>query len=345
MAPVITLCEKENLEYVLVHTNQHFDQDMSERFLKDLKIRNPDYNLRIGAGSHGFQTGAALIELEKVMLQENPDIVLVQGDTNTTLAGALAAVKLNIPVAHIEAGLRSYDWRMPEEHNRRLVDHISSYLFAPTNYTREILLKENVWGDIIVTGNTIIDACLQYFPVASQRSNILREIKFTDFCLATMHRPENVDDKEILRDLIEVFVDLPYPVVFIVHPRTIKRLKQYGLLNIVKNSENIQMMSPVGYFDILSLIKACSFIITDSGGIQEEATAPIFQKYSFVIREKTDRVEAVKTGFAKVVGLNKEHILKSVKDYLKNPPNLNNPSPYGDGNAALRIIEYLKKKL
>jgi UDP-N-acetylglucosamine 2-epimerase (non-hydrolysing) len=270
--------------------------------------------------------------------------VLVEGDTNTVLAAALASIKMHVPVYHVEAGLRSYDFRMPEEHNRRLVDHMSSLLFCPTSHSAEILRGERVWGSVFVTGNTVIDACLKFMSKAIKVSNVLDSVKFDSFALATFHRAENVDDSQTLRTLVKVMIECPLPVVFPVHPRTMQRLKIYGVIRKLKRSRNVQLLPPVGYFDFLNLMTKCSLILTDSGGIQEEATAPNIRKFVFVLRKHTERPESIQFGFAKLVGTDDcESILSAIRSHIKHEIPLRKKSPYGDGKAGLRIAKLLKR--
>jgi UDP-N-acetylglucosamine 2-epimerase (non-hydrolysing) len=345
MAAVIRCCEKEEIDYSLLHTEQHYDEVLSGQFFKDLKLKTPDYSLEVGSGTHGAQTAQALLKIEKVLLDLNPTLVLVQGDTNTALAGALAAVKLHISIGHVEAGLRSYDIRMPEEHNRRLIDHISTYLFAPTKENQKILQRENVWGEIFVTGNTVIDACMQHYELVNQKSTIQKTLKFNDFVLCTVHRTENIDNLPVLKEIVKILVNFPSNLILPLHPHTKKQLEKNNLLRKLQ-CPHIQLLPPVGYLDLLWLLKNCRYILSDSGGIQEEATAPIFNKFVFVLRETTDRNEAVEAGFAIVTGTNSKKVLKIINDKREHiqdlPPR---PSPYGDGTAANKIIEIIKMKL
>jgi UDP-N-acetylglucosamine 2-epimerase (non-hydrolysing) len=253
------------------------------------------------------------------------------------LTTALAAVKLGIAVGHVEAGLRSFDLRMPEEHNRRLTDHISTYLFAPTRVAERNLKRENVWGKVHVTGNTVIDAVIQHMPMAEKKSKILQALPFEDFILATAHRAENVDDLRVLRNFMEAFAEAPLPVVYPMHPRTRKKLRQNNLWHKIKSWKNICILPPLGYLDFLVLMKKCEMIVTDSGGIQEEATAPPIRKPVLVTRLSTERPEAVKAGFAEVVGTEKEAILEAMKRTQMNNKKLQKMSPYGDGKAGERI--------
>jgi UDP-N-acetylglucosamine 2-epimerase (non-hydrolysing) len=234
---------------------------------------------------------------------------------------------------------------MPEEHNRRLTDHISEYLFAPTIRAEANLKNENVWGKIYVTGNTIIDAVLQHLPIAEKKSKILEKIRFKKFALATAHRAENVDDLSVLKNFIDAFAESPVPVVYPMHPRTKKRLRQNRLYAKISKRGNVQVLPPLGYLDFLVLMRKCELIISDSGGIQEEATAPCIRKPVLVIRLSTERPEAVEAGFAKVVGTEKHEILTVMQAALESRKQLPEESPFGDGNAAEKTTQIIKKEL
>jgi len=341
MSPVIRELEKKDLEYDVIHTGQHYDEEVSGIFFEELEIAKPDRYLDIGSGSQAEQTGKAMIELEKTYEDFDTDIVLVQGDTNTVLAGALAAIKMGIEVGHIEAGLRSYDYRMPEEYNRRLTDHASSVLFAPTENSKIILERENVWGNIFVTGNTVIDACVQNLKIAEDKAKLNFEVP-DDFVLVTAHRAENVDDPEVLENYTEVFEELEFRVIYPIHPRAEKMFKKYGLFDRIKRNKDIYLIPPQGYFEFLLLMNRCNFILTDSGGIQEEATAPGIEKKVFVLRESTERPEAVEAGYCTVVGTDKEDILEAIKNFEEKNWDPD-PSPYGDGKASEKIVNILKE--
>jgi len=261
------------------------------------------------------------------------------------LASGLAAVKLNVSVGHVEALLRSFDLRMPEERNRRLVDHMSTYLFAPTTHARKNLESENVWGQIYVTGNTVIDAVMQHLPMAERKSGILEKIRFKHFALATAHRAENVGDHHVLENFVETFVEAPIPIVYPVHSRTRKGLRQQKIWRRLFTSSNVQVFQALGHFDFLMLLKHCRMMITDLGSIQEEATAPLIRKPVLVIRLSTERPEAVEAGFASVVGFEKENILKAIEQTVDNKTELPKASPYGDGTAGRRIVEVLIGKV
>ncbi len=341
MAPVIRALEENAESYVFVHCGQHYDFNMSQTFIEELELRKPNYGFKVRAYSPGVQTGRILALIERVVKVAKPRVVLVEGDTNGVLASALAAVKLDVPVGHVEAGLRSFDLRMPEEHNRRLVDHMSTYLFAPTDNSRRNLERESVWGKIYVTGNTVIDAVIQHIPLAEKKSRIMDKIRFERFVLVTAHRAENVDDPVVLKNFVEAFAEAPVPVVYPIHPRSKKRLVQQKLWRKLARAANVQLLPPVGYFDFLVLMKSCEMIITDSGGIQEEATAPPVRKPVLVIRVSTERPEAVEAGFAGVVGVEKDGILEGMEKVLSEKRELPEASPYGDGTAAKKIVDIL----
>jgi UDP-N-acetylglucosamine 2-epimerase (non-hydrolysing) len=337
MAPILRALNKYKVPATFVFCGQHYDYNMSTEFIEDLELQEPDYRWTVKACSQGCQTARILERMERLLMSVNNSQVLVEGDTNGVLATALATVKLGVPVAHVEAGLRSHDMRMAEEHNRRLTDHVSSLLFAPTEIAKKNLTNESVWGKIFVTGNTVIDAVIQHLPIAEKKSSIMKSIDSKLFALATVHRAENVDDMHVLENFMEVFASAPIPVVCPMHPRTKKRLKQSGIYSKVKKSENLKILPPLGYLDFLVLMRNCSIILTDSGGIQEEATAPSMRKTVLVMRLCTERPEAVTAGFAQVVGVDKKTILDKMKQALQNPRILPEVSPFGDGNAADKI--------
>jgi UDP-N-acetylglucosamine 2-epimerase (non-hydrolysing) len=345
MAPVYFALTRTKLAPRLVHSGQHYDYRMSQVFFEELGLPEPDSFLNVGSGPPGQQTGDALAKCEREFSETHPDAVLVEGDTNTVLAGALAASKRHIRVGHVEAGLRSYDLRMPEELNRRLTDHASDYLFAPTEDSVRTLKGEGVWGKIFKTGNTVIDATLRYLPKATKKSSIMWQVPWKNYALATLHRAENVDNPETLADMVKVLDQCPLPVVVPLHPRTDLRLREYNLKEKVARSKNIQVMPPAGYFDMLVLMKNSSFIITDSGGIQEEASSPVIRKKVFVMRKNTERPEAVKAGYCEVVGTDPKKVLKAIKTFDDDPKTRFRPCPYGRGDSGTRIVAILAKEL
>jgi UDP-N-acetylglucosamine 2-epimerase (non-hydrolysing) len=345
MAPIIYECENRGIDYYFLHTGQHYSAFMSSSIFEDMELRTPDKNLNVGSGTQSEQTANALVGIEKELVRESPDVVLVQGDTNTVLSAALATTKLQIPLAHIEAGLRSYDRRMPEEHNRRLTDHVSDFLFAPTENSAEILRKENVWGKVFVTGNTVIDAVENRLPIALERTDADISAGLDSFGLLTLHRAENVDNEGVLKGLVEGLIGLNFAILFPAHPRTVKQLTKFDLLPMIQKTDQIQVIEPVAYLDFLSLMKKCSFILTDSGGIQEEATAPSINKRVFVLRASTERPEAVKSGHAEVVGVNPREFPRFITQSIQGGLDKDRRCPYGQGNASKKIIDILSKEL
>ncbi len=237
MALLIRALRKNKIPSVFVHCGQHYDYNMSQQFIEELELPEPDYSYKVKASSQGAQTARIITYIERLLKKTLPKLVLVEGDTNGVLATALAAVKLGIHVGHVEAGLRSFDLRMPEEHNRRLTDHVSTYLFAPTKVAENNLKRESVWGKIYVTGNTVIDAVAQHLPIAEKKSRILERIMFKEFALATTHRAENVDNPEVLKNFMEALAEAPIPVVYPMHPSTKKRLKQNRLHSKIRKSK------------------------------------------------------------------------------------------------------------
>ncbi len=345
MAPIIRALKKAQMPSVFVHCGQHYDYNMAQQFIENLELAAPDHWLKIESSSPGAQTAEIMMKMDELLGKIEPSIVLVEGDTNTVLSAALAANKRVIPIGHVEAGLRSYDLRMPEEHNRRLADHISDFLFAPTEHAKSNLLKENVWGKIYLTGNTAIDAVNEHLPIAEKTSGIMQQIPFETYAVATAHRAENVDDPAVLNSFMEVFSKSPLPIVYPMHPRTRKRLQENNMLAKLEQMQNVLILPPIGYLDFLVLMKNCRLIITDSGGIQEEATAPQIRKRVLVIRLSTERQEAVEAGFATVVGTDKNRILAAMNQAAKEEAVLPFVSPFGDGRAAERTVEIIKKNI
>jgi UDP-N-acetylglucosamine 2-epimerase (non-hydrolysing) len=338
MSPVIKTLRKRNMEFCFVLTGQHYEYDMSMQFVEELSLPKPTACFRLENSSPASQIGEMMVKLEPVLKHAGSELLLIQGDTNSMLAAALTGVKFGIKIAHVEAGLRSYDWRMPEEHNRRMVDHVSDLLFAPTETSKQNLLNEHVYGKILVTGNTVVDAVCDYLPLSGS-SEIMKRVPFQEFCLATIHRKENVDRPETLAGIVDMLVEMEIPVVFPVHPRTSLRLRDFGFYNKLSSLTHVCLLPPVGYIDTLVLMKNSKFILTDSGGLQEEATVPSIRKPVILLRQSTERPETVEMGFTKMAGVNKEAVLNAVNGLLNDPPFLPNRSPFGDGNAANRIVD------
>lgn len=355
MAPVMDEIEKRGIEYILIHTGQHYDHEMSERFFLDLELKKPDYNIGVGSGTHGKQTAVMISSIEEVLTDERPDIVLVQGDTNAVLAGAIAASKLQIAVGHVEAGLRSFDKTMPEELNRQIADNCSTMYFVPTEESGLNLLFENFHpSDIFITGNTVVDACLRNIEIAEKTSTIPSELDLDGNTLVlTLHRAENVDDQERLQNIVDALLEMEeVTVIFPVHPRTVKTLKNFGMYDALDNAKHIRLVKPVGYLDFLLILSKSRFVMTDSGGIQEEAIT--FNVPCMTLRYNTERPETVKAGGNILVGARKEDILEAytrlsedekLYSRMKNASN-----PYGDGTASVKILnaisnEYNRGKL
>jgi len=327
---------------VLVHTGQHYDENMSAIFFRELAIPEPDYNLGVGSGSHGRQTGEMLIRLEEVMERERPDWVLVYGDTNSTLAGALAAVKLHIPVAHVEAGLRSFNRTMPEEHNRVLTDHCADLLFCPTQTAVDNLAREGITRGVHLVGDVMYDAVLQFSALARERSTILDDLGLMpkSYLLATVHRPYNTDDPARLQSILEAFIEIGEPVIFPVHPRTRKRIAGLaGTLNLGPAAGNLRLIEPVGYLDMLMLEQHARMILTDSGGMQKEAY--FFAVPCVTLRPETEWVETVEAGWNLVVDADRERILWAANGRCW-PQEAPGPI-FGDGRAAEKIAHGLSK--
>jgi len=341
MSPVIRECERRGLDYFILHTGQHYSYEMDRVFFEELELPQPKYNLDVGSGTHAEQTGRIMIGVERVLTKEKPDVVLVQGDTNTVLAGALAATKLHIKVGHVEAGLRSYDRRMPEEINRVLTDHISDYLFAPTEKAKQNLLREDIdESKIFVTGNTIVDAVYQNLEIAKRRVNVLKDLglKPKEYFLVTAHRQENVDVKERLKGILKglelIHEEFSMPVVFPVHPRTQKRIKELGL-----SLDGVKVINPLGFLEFLQLEANARLVLTDSGGVQEETC--ILGVPCVTLRDNTERPETLEVGSNILAGTKPETILQSVKTMFSRENNWKNL--FGDGRAGEKIVEILER--
>ncbi len=342
IAPVIRNLQSSKLDFSFVLTGQHYDHELSKQMISDLNLPSPDLTINLKTSSPASQIAEIMTNLEPLMKQYSINLALVQGDTNSVLSASLTAVKAGIPIGHIEAGLRSYDWRMPEEHNRRMVDHISDILFAPTEHDKMNLVKEGVYGSVYVTGNTVIDAVNEHLPIAEKNSNVLKTIKKQEFILTTLHRSENVDHEERLFSIIKALIASKMHILFPLHPRTKKRLKEFGIFEKVVTAENIQILPPLGYLDFLVLMKNSKFIITDSGGIQEEATAPKISKRILIIRNSTERPEAIQCGAAKLVPATYENVLKEIKVEMNNDIIRRYECPFGDGYSAKKIVNIVK---
>ncbi len=336
-AAVSRVLRQGNTE-VMVHTGQHYDYLMSEVFFNELEIPKPNYNLQVGSAKHSEQTGEMLIRLEPVFEQEKPDYVLVYGDTNSTLAGALAASKLHIPVAHVEAGLRSFNREMPEEINRVLTDHISRLLFCPSRQGMDNLQQEGITRGVYMVGDVMYDAILKYIGLAEKKSNILNSFGLEPgkYLLATVHRASNVDDSAQLLNILETLSLTGEAVVFPAHPRTLKAVNLMGL----SLGKNVKLVEPVGYLDMLWLEKNARMILTDSGGVQKEAYwlgVPCV-----TLRNETEWVETAETGWNIVAGADRSKILDTVRDF---PIPSSRPALFGYGDASQQIVQYLLNEI
>ncbi|MBA6348671.1 non-hydrolyzing UDP-N-acetylglucosamine 2-epimerase [Colwellia sp. BRX8-9] len=339
MAPVIRECQKRKIPFFIIHSNQHYSKEMDSIFFDELHLPAPDYNLGVGSGLHSNQTGNILIKMEPILLEEKPDVVLVQGDTNTVLAGALTASKLNIKVGHIEAGLRSYDRTMPEETNRIMTDHISEYLFAVGPNQEKILKSEGIASDKIYTvGNTVSDSLFQHLDISAKTSNILSELDLHagEYFLVTAHRASNVDIASNLLELLHLFDEMHKhytgTIVWPIHPRTQSKLKEFN----IEVPSYLQLIAPVGYLDFIQLQKHAKLILTDSGGIQEEAC--LLGVPSLTLRENTERPEAVEVGASELVGRDAVKAVKAAAKWLSRD-SYSWDNPFGDGHVAEAILD------
>ncbi|HPT77462.1 MAG TPA: UDP-N-acetylglucosamine 2-epimerase (non-hydrolyzing) [Defluviitaleaceae bacterium] len=333
-APVSRVLRKVHQE-IIIHTGQHYDNNMSDIFFEELHIPKPDYYLGVGSGTHGKQTGEMMIKIEEIVLEENPDYVLVYGDTNSTLAGALVGAKLHIPVIHIEAGLRSFNKLMPEEINRILTDHVSSLLFCPTDTAVKNLINESITENVFNVGDVMYDAVLYNKKLALEKSEILRKnnLNAKDYYLITVHRAENTDSFENMRNIITAFANIEGTKVWPIHPRTRKKLLDYGL--DLGSIPDLLILEPVGYLDMLNLEANAKKIITDSGGVQKEA---YFMKVPCItLREQTEWVETLKEDANIIVGTNIDKILSAVDKVVE--PEYENV--FGDGNASEKILKFI----
>lgn len=338
-APLSRALRAAGIQEYLLHTGQHYDYGMSQVFFEELGLPEANINLDARSGNHGQQTGQMLIGIENVLLEQKPDVVIVFGDTNSTLAGALAAVKLRIPVAHIEAGLRSFNRQMPEEHNRVLTDHCADLLFCPTQTAIENLRREGLTAGIHLVGDPMYDAILMFSQVAAQKSTILQSLGLQKggYLLATIHRAYNTDDPQALASLLEALQSLEETVVLPIHPRTRRKIADFGLLTAEKAS-NLRLVEPLSYLDMLVMEQNARLILTDSGGVQKEAY--FFAVPCLTLRPETEWVETLADGWNTLVGLDAAKIRQHVRHVPAPaaPPRL----VFGDGNAAGRIVDILQ---
>jgi UDP-N-acetylglucosamine 2-epimerase len=325
-------------EHLLIHTGQHYDYEMSKVFFEELSIPDPDYNLGIGSGSHANQTGRMLMAIEEVLLKEKPDLVIVYGDTNSTLAGALAAAKLLIPIAHVEAGLRSFNMKMPEEVNRVITDHISSIFLCPSDTAAQNLAREGIINRVHVVGDTMIQCLMDVEQKLSK--SFLQNFGVTEnnYILATIHRQENADVKERLEVIIKALAKCGIEVLLPLHPRTARSIRLWGLEDLIISSGNVKILPPLNFIAFTSLEKYARTIVTDSGGVQKEAY--YFGVPCVTMREETEWVETVKDGWNVLVGADEEKILRAIRNAR---PRSSRTTQYGDRNVAQRIVESIEK--
>jgi len=321
--------------HVLIHTGQHYDYSMSAVFFEELQIPEPDYNLGVGSASHGRQTGEMLIRIEETLEQERPDCLLVYGDTNSTLAGALAAAKLHLPVAHVEAGLRSFNRSMPEEINRVLTDHVADILFCPTETARSNLSREGIAQGVFNFGDVMCDAVLQSREVLDRPSSLLSPLGLLpgSYLLVTVHRPSNTDEEQNLSSILDALRETGEEVIFPAHPRTRQALARLGY----EVPSNVRLLEPVSYVNMLLLERNARLILTDSGGMQKEAY--FFGVPCITLREETEWVETVEAGWNLLVGASKPRILQAARDFH---PQGHRPEIFGDGRASERIAHHLQ---
>jgi UDP-N-acetylglucosamine 2-epimerase (non-hydrolysing) len=340
MSPIIRECGKKGLDYFVLHTGQHYSYEMDRVFFEELELPQPKYNLDVGSGSHAEQTGKIMIGVEDILINENPNVVLVQGDTNTVMGGALAASKLHIKVGHVEAGLRSFDRNMPEEINRVVADHISDYLFAPTETAENNLLEEGLSRDkIFVTGNTIVDSVYQNRKISERKVNVLKSLglKSKGYFLVTAHRAENVDNSErlgeILKSLAIIGDEFSMPVLFPAHPRTRKMILEFGF-----KLDGVIVIDPIGFLEFLQLEANARLALTDSGGVQEETC--ILGVPCVTIRDNTERPETIEVGSNILVGAKSDCIIEGVRSMLDRGNGWKNP--FGDGHAGRWIVNRIE---
>lgn len=322
---------RQHHEELIIHTGQHYDYSMSARFFDELALPAPDYHLGVGSGTHGYQTGRMLEAIEQVLLKECPDWVIVYGDTNSTIAGALAATKLHIPIAHVEAGLRSFNRAMPEEINRVVADHLSDRLFCPTETARKNINDEGITQGVEVVGDVMYDILLRVHPQIDEHAQKLLPtfgVAPQAYALVTVHRAANTDEPKTMHEIARALNELEMPVIFPVHPRTRTCLECSG----ISLKKHVQLIEPVGFLDMLALERAAYRILTDSGGVQKEAF--LLGVPCITLREETEWPETLANGWNVLVGTNWVNILKAIDRPMPEPPRL---SPFGVGDAALKI--------
>ncbi|RLE42058.1 UDP-N-acetylglucosamine 2-epimerase (non-hydrolyzing) [Candidatus Woesearchaeota archaeon] len=348
-APIIEALKELKADFFVLHTGQHYSYNMDKVFFEDLGLPEPEYKIpdTYKYKLHGEQTAKMLMEIERILIRERPKIVVVTGDANTNLAGALAAKKLHMRVAHTESGLRTFDWRVPEEHNRLIIERLGDYLFAPNELARKNLEIDNVGGEIFVVGSTLVDALEKVKNVATRKSTILEELGLNrnEYFLMTMHREENLDYereiRSIIKGVLEVTRRFGFPIVFPAHPRTIKRLKELGLYKVLDKHKNVLIMPAVGYMDFMALLSNARLVLTDSGGVQQEAC--ILRVPCITLLRATEWVETLLVGANVLVGSDPMAIVKGVELMLASRRNW--PNPFGERGVGKRIVKILLDRL
>lgn len=339
MSPLVRVCQQRGSGFFILHTGQHYSYNMDGLFFKELQLPQPKYNLSVGSGSFAEQLGKMLLGIENALATEKPDWVLAEGDTNTVLAAALSATNLHIPFAHVEAGLRSYNFAMQEEKNRIIADSVASILFAPTQRSVDILKSEGKdGGKVFLTGNTIVDAVSHYLPVAEEKVSLANfKLQQKKYFLVTIHRAENTDTKEVLQELLSaldgVHKEHGMPLLFPIHPRTRARIASFG----IRIPKGVQLIEPVGFFEFLVLEKNAGLVLTDSGGVQEESC--IMKVPCVTLRRDTERPETVQAGANVLTDLTVASIVAKAREMLNKPNSWHNP--FGDGSAAEKMIGIL----
>lgn len=332
----VTRALQADHDEVLVHTGQHYDEELSEVFFRELDLEAPDYNLGVGSNTHGIQTGEMMQRLDPIVANESPDALLLYGDTNSTVAGALVGANRDVTVTHVEAGLRSGERSMPEEINRLVTDSVADVLCAPSETARHNLEREGLGDRTYQTGDVMYDAIKWAHRIAHQESTVLEDIGVDgeDFVLATVHRPRNTDEPDRLQAIVDALSQVSRPVVFPVHPRTEVALRDQGLWDTV--AEEVLLVDPVGYLDFVRLLEGADRVVTDSGGVQKEAF--FLETPCVTLREETEWVETVSAGWNQLVGADGDAILDALSAPTDAPAH---PQPYGDGDAAGRIVEVI----
>lgn len=342
--PVMRLLDLKGINYKFIHTGQHYDYEMSVKFIEEFGLRKPDYNIVLSSLEPPIQISEILHKMTCILQDFDASLVMVQGDTNSVLASALAALKSDIPIVHIEAGLRSREWRSAEEHNRRIVDVISHFLFAPSREAAWNLKNEHHPGEIYYVGNTVLDTVRLSLEVVH---NDAKKEKGTEeeknFALVTLHRSENVDNPETIKNILMALSDSGSNFIYPMHPRTSKNVQRFGLEKLI--SPRLGVTQPIGYFEFLRLLRKCKYVITDSGGVQEEITSPYINKFALVLRNFTERPESIKSGHVTLCpSLEYNRIIDAIIKMESRGNPTKAPSPYGCGNSAEKIIAILEQE-